>query len=347
MKKIVLIYFVFSFALFAAPKDDFANVLNYAKFSFCEDIAYKFDTLSNFDGFGKLVEKEFQKKKENLFPWRFEVTNGYKEGFFYYALLGYANEISGDIPYAYQCYRSAPLYIDEEKSFNCPEPTAEIYLGIGRTCLAAGRYMDAKDWLDAAYEYANDNPKIMAAIDRVMIQRGNEIGDYENIILHYQHLEQVSRTPDRRMPGSKCEQLTKPEIANYAQILFWSRKDRKGFSKLLEEISKLGIDNNLDVKDPLVNKFLNNIMRTDNEEVEYFYDLLGYEIEAARAKAGDENYLAFLCNARTLFCKVYDFLNPEGDLKKIKKRIDKVKEQLKQGYDVFGSKNKLSVIGYQ
>ncbi len=349
MKKIVLICFVFSFPLFAMPKDDFANVLKLAEFSSCENTAYKFDTLSNFDGFGKLVEKELQKKAENLFPWRADVTNGYKEGFFYYALLGYANEISGDIPFAYQCYRNATLYIDEKKSFSFPEPTAEIYLGIARTCLAVGRYMDTKNWLDTAYEYANENPKILAAIDRVAIQKGNELGDYKNIILHYQHLEQLAgrqKTEDRKRITDY--RLRTTDYANYAQILFYSRKDREGFSKLLEGISTLGIDNKFEIRkrDVLVEKFLGNIMRADDEEIKYFYDLLGYEIEAARAKAGDENYLAFLCNARTLFCKVYDFLSPEDDLKKVKKRIDKVKKQLKEGYDVFGEK-KLSVIGYQ
>jgi len=336
--------FLFSFAVYAVPKDDFANVLNLAKFSSCSELAK--DLLNQKSSNIPLTPFKggLNQKLPTPFPWRFEITNGYKEGFFYYALLGYANELSGDIPYAYQCYRNATLYIDEEKSFNHPEPTAEIYLGIGRTCLAAGRYMDAKDWLDSAYVYANDNPNIMAAIDRVMIKRGNELGDYEDIILHYQHLESIanSKSPPLKGDLGGCK-LTKEELANYAQILFWSHKDREGFSKLLEGISKFGIDNNLGVKDPLVDKFLNNIMRADDEDVKYFYDLLGYEIEIARAKAGDENYLAFLCNARTLFCKVYDFLNPKDDLKKVKKRIDIVKEQLKQGYDVFG-KNPKSVI---
>ena len=362
-KKIILFLIFVSFALYAGKDcghdhnsncnhsqsanttcQDFANILNFAKYSSCKNVISKFEYLDK--GFGKFIINKLESQAKDLFPWRFEITNGYKEGFFYYALLGYANEISGDIPFAYQCYRNATLYIDEEKSFNHPEPTAEIYLGIGRTCLAAGRYMDAKDWLDSAYEYANNNPNILAAIDRVAIQKGNELGDYENIILHYQHLERVE-SAKRNSPFSKGGKgdlsLTKPEIANYTQILFYSRKDREGFSKLLEGISKLGIDNNLGVKDPLVDKFLNNIMRADNEEVEYFYDLLGYEIEAARAKAGDEKYLAFLCNARTIFCKFYDFLNSENDLKKVKKRIDKVKKQLKQGYGVFG-KNSKSVI---
>jgi len=72
-------------------------------------------------------------------------------------------------------------------------------------------------------------------------------------------------------------------------------------------------------------------MRADDDEVKWFYDLLGWAIVDARAKTGDENYLAFLCNARTLFCKVYDFLNPEDDLKKVKKRIDEVKKQIANG----------------
>jgi len=61
--------------------------------------------------------------------------------------------------------------------------------------------MDAKDWLDAAYEYANENPNILAAIDRVAIQKGNELGDYENIILHYRHLESIAN--DKKTPSFK------------------------------------------------------------------------------------------------------------------------------------------------
>jgi len=336
MKKIVLLYFLFSFATFAALKDDFANILEYAKFSDCSELAKD------------LLNPKFQVSNFKIpspFPWRAEVTNGYKNGFFYYALLGYSAEISGNIPYAYQCYRNATLYIDEDKSFNNPEPTAEIYLAIGRCCLNAKRYIDAKDWLDAAYAYANDNPKIMAAIDRVSIQRANELGDYEDVILHYQHLDRVESAKVRKYESKTGRPgLLKPEYANFAQALFNTGKDRKGFSKLLEGISKFGINNkfNFTIKDELVVKFLNNIARADDEDIEYFYDLLGYAIVDARAKAGDEHYLAFLCNSRKLLCKVFKNLNPEDDLKKVKKRIDVVKKQLADGYDVFG-KNPKSV----
>ncbi|RLD09359.1 MAG: hypothetical protein DRI44_08655, partial [Chlamydiae bacterium] len=283
------------------------------------------------------------------FPWRFEITNGYQEGFVYYALLGYANEQDGDIPVAYRCYQNSLACIDEDKSFDHPLPRAEIYLAIGRTCLAAGRYMDAKDWLDNAFLEAGDNLQLQAAIDRVLIRRANEIGDYPEIIFLYQHLEQLAggqKTEDRgqNAKGKRITELSKSEIANYAQILFYSRKDREGFSKLLEGICNLGIDNNLGVKDPLVDKFLNNIMRADDDEVKYFYDLLGWAIVDARAKAGDEKYLAFLCNARTLFCKVYDFLEPEDDLEKVKKRIDEVKKQIANGKNPFGDEKKYSVI---
>ena len=354
-KKIILFLMFFSLAAFALPKDDFVHTLDLAKHSSCSYIAEKFDTLSRFNGFGNFVLKELKKKDEGLFPWRFEVTNGYQEGFVYYALLGYANELSGDIPFAYRCYQNSLACIDEEKSFNYPLPRAEIYLAIGRTCLAAGRYMDAKDWLDTAFLESGDNIKLQAAIDRVLIKRANELGDYPEIIFLYQHL--LSLANDNNSPpllkgdtggfkntNGKVE-LTKDEIANYAQILFYSRKDREGFSKLLEGISKLGIDNNLGVKDPLVDKFLNNIMRADDDEVKWFYDLLGWAIVDARAKAGDENYLAFLCNARTLFCKVYDFLNPEDDLEKVKKRIDVVKRQIANGDAPWSvNRNPLSVI---
>ena len=136
--------------------------------------------------------------------------------------------------------------------------------------------MDAKDWLDNAFFEAGDNKQLQAAIDRVLIQRANEIGDYPEIIFLYQHLLSIANdnnsppllkgdTGGFKNTNVKVE-LTKPEIADYSQILFYSRKDREGFGKLLEGISKLGIDNNLGIKDPLVDKFLNNIMRADNDE---------------------------------------------------------------------------------
>ena len=338
LKKKNLFLLFLTFTLYAAPKGDFTHTLELAKHSSCSYIAEKFDALSRFDGFGNFVLKELKKKNEGLFPWRFEVTNGYQEGFVYYALLGYANELSGDVPFAYRCYQNSLACIDEDKSFDYPLPRAEIYLATGRTCLAAGRYMDAKDWLDTAFLESGDNKQLQAAIDRVLIQRANELGDYQEIIFLYQHL--LSLANDNNSPPLKGEtggcKLTKEDYANYAQILFWSRKDREGFSKLLTGISKLGIDNNRGVKDPLVDKFLNNIMRADDDEVKWFYDLLGWAIVDSRAKAGDENYLAFLCNARTLFCKVYDFLDSEDDLKKVKERINDVKQQLAEGYDVFG-----------
>ncbi len=316
-KAIKLFCLFFCFAVFAVQQNDFTNVLVLAKLSSCSEFAT--DILNQ-----KSIIKN--QKFPQPFPWRFEITNGYKEGFFYFALLGYAAEMSGDTVSAYQNYRNSTLYINEEKSFGFPEPAAEVYLAIGRTCLEAGRYMDAKDWFDSAYAYANNSPNILAAIGRIVIQRGNEIGDYEDIIAGYQHLEQVSRT-------SKCEQLTKPEIANYVQVLFCSHEDRKGFSKLLEGISNLGIKNNQDGIDQLVVIFLNNILRADEDDIRYFYDLLGSGIEESSAKAGDEKSLAFLCFARASLCKTYDFLEPENDLKKVKKRINLVKKQFAEGYE--------------
>ena len=356
-KKIFLFLLLLSFAVYASPKDDFANVLSLAKYSACKDIAeelQKTPLLTNVahpeyspregipEGRGGSPQSKLKALSAGLFPWRFEVTNGYQEGFVYYALLGNASEQNGDILFAYRCYQNSLSCIDEDKSFDHPLPRAEIYLAIGRTCLAAGRYMDAKDWLDNAFLESGDNKTLQAAIDRILIQRANELGDYPEAIFLYQHLEQLAKSAKvGRCESGKVERITDhglrtTDYANYAQILFYSRKDREGFSKLLAGISKLGIDNNLGVKDPLVDMFLNNIMRAGDDEVKWFYDLLGWAIVDARAKAGDENFLAFLCNVRTLFCKVYDFLNPKDDLKKVKERIDEVKRQLAQGCDVFG-----------
>ena len=338
IKIIVLSIIVLSFSCNCFAGSNVEHIFDLAKYSTCKDVAE--DILKNplFTPAGKPTGRAgyYISRLNSLtatpFPYRFEITNGYKEGFVYYALLGYLNEMNGNIPLAYRCYQNSLACIDEDKSFSHPLPRAEIYLAIGRTCLAAGRYMDAKDWLDNAFFEAGDNKQLQAAIDRVLIQRANEIGDYPEIIFLYQHL--LSLANDNNSPPLKGEtggcKLTKEDYANYSQILFWSRKDREGFSKLLEGISKLGIDNNLGVKDPLVDMFLNNIMRADDFEIQSFYDLLGYEIMRARSLKGDEKHLAFLYIARNFICKMYGFIIPENDFKNIKMRIEQVKIQLAQ-----------------
>ena len=178
--------------------DDFDNVLNLAKYSACKDVVM--NTPNQIPSVKCLTSIV----KNSPFPWRFEITNGYQEGFVYYALLGYANELSGDIPFAYRCYQNSLTCIDEDKSFSHPLPRAEIYLAIGRTCLAAGRYMDAKDWLDNAFFEAGDNLQLQAAIDRVGIQRANEIGDYPEIIFLYQHLESLANKKTPRLNKEGC-----------------------------------------------------------------------------------------------------------------------------------------------
>jgi len=370
LKKITIYAIIFSFAAYALSKDDFTHTLNLAKNSACKDVAeviQKIPRLTKVEhpeyslgegcpiGRGGSLQSKLKALNSSPFPYRFEITNGYQEGFVYYALLGYSSEQNGDIPFAYRCYQNSLACIDEDKSFSHPLPRAEIYLAIGRTCLAAGRYMDAKNWLDNAFLEAGDNLQLQAAIDRVLIRRANEIGDYPEIIFLYQHLEELAggqktedgeqKTKDELANDKKSPpllkgdtggfkntngkvELTKDGIANYAQILFYTKKDREGFGKLLEGISKYGIDNNLGFKDPLLDKFFHNILRANEDEVSQFYDSLQYALADARALKGDEDYLIQLLEARKMMCRAYDFLQPEEDLAVIKQRINKVKKTL-------------------
>ncbi len=409
MKKIFLFSLLYSLAVFAAPKNDFDNVLNLTKYSVCKD-AVEHTQQSNmtspaltgthqhspaFALKGGIIihQSKLKALSSSPFPWRFEITNGYQEGFVYYALLGYASEQSGDIPFAYRCYQNSLACIDEDESFDYPLPRAEIYLAIGRTCLAANRYMDAKDWLDTAFFEAGNNKNLQAAIDRVLIQRANELGDYQEVLFLYQHLLSIAN--DNKVPLldkegcpqggvvnsplSKVEHpgftsgvgkgdLNSPPVlgdtsrvlprggvahsdgvverttnhpgmrgahglrttdyANYSQILFYSRKDREGFSKLLKGISKFGIDNDLGFKDPLFDKFFHNILRANDDEVSQFYDSLQYALADARALKGDEDFIIQLLEARQMMCRAYDFLQPEEDLVVIKQRINQVKKTL-------------------
>ena len=200
-KIIILPFIILPFSLNCSAADNFTHTFELAKYSSCKDVVEHTQQSNN----PIIHQSKLKAISVGPFPWRFEVTNGYQEGFVYYALLGYANELSGDIPFAYRCYQNSLACIDEEKSFSHPEPRAEIYLGIGRTCLAAGRYMDAKDWLDTALLEAGVNKNLQAAIDRVLIQRANEIGDYPEIIFLYQHLESIAKSQKSKVKGQKSK----------------------------------------------------------------------------------------------------------------------------------------------
>jgi len=100
---------------------------------------------------------------------------------------------------------------------------------------------------------------------------------------------------------------------------------------VLDGITLLGIDNDLGVNDPMVNCFLNNIMRADDAEIQRFYDLLGYAIVQARSLRGDEEYIAMLVNARNAMSRGFAFLGRADDLGTVRKRINAVKNQLKKG----------------
>ncbi len=278
MKKIVLILFLICFHCFAI--DDFANVFKFAKFSSCENIAYKFDTLSKFNGFGKLIEKELQKKTENLFPWRAEVTNGYKEGFFYHTFKGIALENKGDIISAYNEYYYSLSYIDEAKSFVYPGPRHEVELAIANIFLEVGRYYDAQEWFDSIrIEAADKNLAIKA--DLGLIKRAEKLGDYVEACKMYKDLGTFVK-------------LSREQLNSYAKILFSMNRDRDAFAQLLHGIAIYGFSEELGFKDSLITLFYNALPRATDEEIEWYYDLLGYGINETYARKGSEDHILML-----------------------------------------------------
>ncbi|MCX7002710.1 MAG: hypothetical protein NTV22_05475, partial [bacterium] len=303
------------------------------------------------------------------FYWRGAVTNGYQQGFFVNALRGYCLERMGDIVKAYRAYQNSRAYFDDTAvAMQCPEPRLEVFLGLGRTCLVAGRYTDAFNWLDLVRLEASATPRIAAAADRGLIRRAIEIGDYHDAITNFWDLQalilesgsdlRAGSVPPSAWITSNIQHRTllgvpstagsnvaatedykfvrrerifsREEHKELAQLLFWTHQDRPGFKTILDGITLLGIDNDLGVNDPMVNCFLNNIMRADDAEIQRFYDLLGYAIMQARALKGDEEYIVMLVNARNAMARGFTFLSRKNDLKTVRKRIHAVKKQLKK-----------------
>ncbi len=327
-KKIILFLLFVSFALYAG-KDcghdhnsncnhsqsanttcrDFANILNFAKYSACENVINKFEYLDK--GFGKFIIKKLESNTKDLFPWRFEVTNGYQEGFFYHALMGIALENKDDIISAYNEFCSSLSYIDEEKSFNHPKLRHEIELAIARIYLEVGRLNDAQEWFESVRIESSDN-NILVAADSGLIARAVAFGDYKEACEMCEDLGTLTT-------------LTREQFNAYAKVLFSLGKDREAFSQLLTGIAKYGFDEKFGLKEPMVNLFLNALPRATNNEIEWYYDLVGYGIMEARAQKGDEKHLTILLKTRMLFSAVFPFLDPEDDMKKLVKRIEYLK----------------------
>jgi len=326
----------------SVPLSSVQSLLDLARHSACRAAARSIE-----DGTISAALAALDALTAGAFHWRGAVTNGYQQGFFVNALRGYCFERTGDIVKAYRAYQTSRAYFDDQvAAVQCPEPRLEVFLGLGRTCLVAGRYTDAFNWLDLVRLEASAEPRLAAAADRALIRRAVEIGDYHDAITNFWDL-QFLLTESEESPhggGSHIAQAEKStskfvrreriytpkEYTELAQLYFWTHQDRPGFKTVLDGITLLGIDNDLGVKDPLVDCFLNNIMRADDVEIQRFYDLLGYAITQARAQKGDEAYLAWLCKARLLFCKVCGFLQASDDLSGVAQRVTARKTELAQ-----------------
>gem|GEM_PF-5170981 len=305
------------------------------------------------------------KLASGAFHWRGAVTNGFQQGFFVNALRGYCLERMGDIVKAYRAYQnSRACFNDEAVAVQCPEPRLEVFLGLGRTCLVAGRYTDAFNWLDLVRLEASAEPRIAAAADRALIRRAVEIGDYHDAITNYLDLQfqlaecEESQDGDhshtavggtgqasgrsRHGGRSQAEKSTSKfvrreriyspqEYTELSQLYFWTYQDRPGFKTLLDGLTLLGIDNDLGVNDPMVNCFLNNIMRVDDSEIQRFYDLLGYAITQARGLKHDEDYLAFLLSSRDIMGTIHHWLKRDSDLEALRARIAHVSSKTAKG----------------
>jgi len=350
----------------SVPLSSVQSLLDLARHSACRDAARLIE-----DGSISAALAALDTLTAGAFYWRGAVTNGFQQGFFVNALRGYCLERMGDIVKAYRAYQNSRAYFDDTAvAMQCPEPRLEVFLGLGRTCLVAGRYTDAFNWLDLVRLEASAEPRIAAAADRGLIRRAVEIGDYHDALTNYWDLQAQLANDEYRIRNDECRSeqtepnhveavtglastvtggmgaasaprtsedykfvrperiLSREEHKELAQLFFWTHQDRPGFKTVLDGMTLLGIDNDLGVRDPMVDCFLNNIMRANDAEIQRFYDLLGYAITQARALKGDENYIASLCNARSSLCSAYDDLIPKNDLAIVASRLEAIRQRL-------------------
>ena len=100
-KKYILFLIILLCNLNCFAGSNVEHIFELAKYSTCKNVAE--DILKNplFTPDGKPTGKagyfisQLNALTTTPFPYRFEITNGYQEGFVYYALLGYLNEMNG------------------------------------------------------------------------------------------------------------------------------------------------------------------------------------------------------------------------------------------------------------
>ena len=91
--KIIFLLIILHTSLYCFAVNDFMHPLDLAKYSACKDVVEHTQQSNN----PQIQQSKLKALAAIPFPWRFEVTNGYQEGFVFYAFLGYANELSGNI----------------------------------------------------------------------------------------------------------------------------------------------------------------------------------------------------------------------------------------------------------
>jgi len=319
------------------------SLLDLARHSACRDAARLIE-----DGNISAALSALEALAAGAFHWRGAVTNGYQQGFFVNALRGYCLEKTGDIVKAYRAYQTSRAYFDDQAAaVQCPEPRLEVFLGLGRTCLVAGRYTDAFNWLDLVRLEASAEPRLAATADRALIRRAIEIGDYHDAITNYVDLRFLL-TESEESPHGGGSHIAQPEKSTstfvrreriytpeeyreLAQLYFWTHQDRPGFKTILDGITLLGINNDLIMTDPLFVCFQANVMRANDAEFQRFYDLVGYAIAQARMLKGDEEFIAILCGTRLVMRKTFDWIEDHDDLQAVVARCEEIKRELLLG----------------
>ncbi|GEM_PF-2446779 len=335
----------------AVPLSCVQSLLDLARHSACRDAAQAIEAENISAALAAL-----DALTAGAFHWRGAVTNGYQQGFFVNALRGYCLERMGDIVKAYRSYQNSRAYFDDTAvAMQCPEPRLEVFLGLGRTCLVAGRYTDAFNWLDLVRLEASATPRIATAADRALIRRAVEIGDYHDAITNFwdlQHLlletgnlklasgaaAQEAHSPtitdsaaqppappaSYKAQVSSISTLTRDEYRELAQLYFWTGRDSDGFDTLAAGLVFFGPVESKELDRGFLSIYLEFLPRATPAQCATFYTLLGTCIDRARALSGDENYLARLICMRNEMRRMFPELPAEDDLAKLRMRVERV-----------------------
>lgn len=245
------------------------------------------------------------------------LTNGYKQGFYGWSLLGeaYRRARPADFgPYAYRAWANAAAYMPPYtalvwRTFAERLPAAQLYQKLGHACNNIGRLQDAEAYFNTALALGSNDWALWQDCAGMLAMLALDDGRQKQAEALLVDLFASTNTPAGHA------------YAAYARVLQYRGKLREMYQILLEYLQTQDMDLKEAGQNPALFLAIDNLARATDAEIAGVYVGIGKQLTLAPLQSGCEQGVARLINQRTLMARVYPWLGVESDLSNVLHRV--------------------------